>query len=92
MGAAGDDDDEYVCDIIISFLLASHDAVASCLTSFFLLLAKHPRVAVRMRVEIPNAIGEPNAMGEGDEAAANYEHMREMALVEMKVVRVARGL
>ena len=35
-------DDTYLKDIIVSFLLAGPDIVASALTSLFWLLAKHP--------------------------------------------------
>lgn len=38
------DDDTYLRDIIVSFLLAGRDTVASALTSFFWLLASHPQV------------------------------------------------
>lgn len=37
-------DDKYLRDIIVSFLLAGRDTVASALSSFFWLIAKHPQV------------------------------------------------
>ena len=44
-------DDTYLRDIVISFLLAGRDTVASALTSFFWLLAKHPQVELEIRLE-----------------------------------------
>lgn len=37
-------DDEYLRDIIVSFLLAGRDTVSSSLSSFFWLIANHPQV------------------------------------------------
>lgn len=44
-------DDKYLRDIVVSFLLAGRDTVASALTSFFWLLAKHPEVESAIRLE-----------------------------------------
>ncbi|KAF5750495.1 putative cytochrome P450 [Tripterygium wilfordii] len=44
-------DDTFLRDIVISFLLAGRDSVASALTSLFWLLAKHPEVASAIRTE-----------------------------------------
>ncbi|KAK7244931.1 hypothetical protein RIF29_39760 [Crotalaria pallida] len=51
-------DEAYLRDIIISFLLAGRDTVASALTSFFWLLAKHPEVESAIRQEADQVIGE----------------------------------
>jgi len=51
------DDDTYLRDIVVSFLLAGRDTVASALTSFFYLLGKHPEVESEIRVEADRVIG-----------------------------------
>ncbi|CAJ1968663.1 unnamed protein product [Sphenostylis stenocarpa] len=51
------DDDKYLRDIVVSFLLAGRDTVASALTSFFYLLGKHPEVESEIRVEADRVIG-----------------------------------
>lgn len=45
------DDDKLLRDIVVSFLLAGRDTVASALTTFFWLLAQHPRVVDEIRAE-----------------------------------------
>ncbi|TYJ39647.1 hypothetical protein E1A91_A04G084000v1 [Gossypium mustelinum] len=51
-------DETYLRDIVISFLLAGRDTVASGLTSLFWLLAKHPNVVSSIRQEANQVIGE----------------------------------
>ncbi|CAN6354996.1 unnamed protein product [Urochloa humidicola] len=46
------DDDKYLRDIVVSFMLAGRDTVASGLTAFFLLLSDHPDVAAAIRDEV----------------------------------------
>ncbi|WOL16037.1 hypothetical protein Cni_G24819 [Canna indica] len=46
------DDDKFLRDIIISFLLAGRDTVASALTCFFFLLSRHPDVRAAIRDEM----------------------------------------
>ncbi|XP_047087506.1 cytochrome P450 94C1-like [Lolium rigidum] len=48
---AGAVDDKYLRDIVVSFLLAGRDTVASALTTIFMLLSKNPAVAAAMRAE-----------------------------------------
>ncbi|CAJ1886365.1 unnamed protein product [Sphenostylis stenocarpa] len=50
-------DDTYLKDIIVCFLLAGRDTVASALTSFFWLLAKHPEVESKIVAEAEEVIG-----------------------------------
>ncbi|GJX86544.1 cytochrome P450 94C1 [Tanacetum coccineum] len=57
MGSISDDD--YLRDIVISFLLAGRDTVASALTSFFLLLSQNPKVIEKIREESDRVMG-PN--------------------------------
>ncbi|CAL9099045.1 unnamed protein product [Musa textilis] len=66
------DDDKFLRDIVISFLLAGRDAVASGLTSFFLLLSQNPYTVAAMRDEIAGVIKD------GNEDAVNYEQLKEM--------------
>ncbi|KAK4730743.1 hypothetical protein R3W88_023731 [Solanum pinnatisectum] len=47
----------YLRDIVISFLLAGRDTVASASTSLFWLLAENPRVAQRIREEANGVLG-----------------------------------
>ncbi|CAL9768562.1 unnamed protein product [Musa acuminata subsp. burmannicoides] len=46
------EDDRYLRDIVISFLLAGRDTVASSLTSVFFLLSQHPKVVAAIRDEV----------------------------------------
>ncbi|CAA6663913.1 unnamed protein product [Spirodela intermedia] len=65
-------DDKYLRDIVVSFLLAGRDTVASALTSFFYLLSDHP--------EVEEAILEEAArvMGAGAGAIPSWDQLREM--------------
>lgn len=45
-------DEKFLRDIVISFLLAGRDTVASGLTAFFWLLSKNPQVEAKIRDEI----------------------------------------
>lgn len=47
----GGGDDKFLIDIIVSFLLAGRDTVASALTGFFWLVARHPRVEAEILQE-----------------------------------------
>ncbi|KAF2321642.1 hypothetical protein GH714_000854 [Hevea brasiliensis] len=49
-------DDKYLRDIVVSFLLAGRDTVASGLTSFFWLLSQHPEVESAIRDESERVI------------------------------------
>ncbi|CAA6663723.1 unnamed protein product [Spirodela intermedia] len=49
------DDEQYLRDIVISFLLAGRDTVASGLTAFFFLLSKHPHVEAKILEDISRA-------------------------------------
>ncbi|PKA62382.1 Cytochrome P450 94A1 [Apostasia shenzhenica] len=75
------DDDRYLRDIVVSFLLAGRDTVASGLTTFFLLLSRYPEAVTAIRAEIDGA-----ASGDASDCsklrelhyvhAAIYESMR----------------
>nr|QKK82625.1 cytochrome P450 94C1 [Zanthoxylum armatum] len=51
------DDEKYLRDIVVSFLLAGRDTVASGLTSFFWLLSQHPEVESAIRNESDKIMG-----------------------------------
>ncbi|KAK7404834.1 hypothetical protein VNO78_05823 [Psophocarpus tetragonolobus] len=51
------DDDVYLRDIVVSFLLAGRDTVASGLTGFFYLLSKSPEVEALIREEVGRVAG-----------------------------------
>ncbi|KAK8683358.1 hypothetical protein V6N13_039420 [Hibiscus sabdariffa] len=65
-------DDKYLRDIVISFLLAGRDTVASGLTSFFWLLSQHPEVESAIRDELERVVGSST------EQFASFNQMREM--------------
>ncbi|XP_048565214.1 cytochrome P450 94C1-like [Triticum urartu] len=50
-------DEKYLRDIVVSFMLAGRDTVASALTAFFLLLSDHPEVAAAIRDEVSRVAG-----------------------------------
>ncbi|XP_009789882.1 cytochrome P450 94C1-like [Nicotiana tabacum] len=52
-------DETYLRDIVISFLLAGRDTIASALTSFFYVIANNPKVAKSIRDEVDRVLG-PN--------------------------------
>ncbi|OVA03596.1 Cytochrome P450 [Macleaya cordata] len=69
-------DDTYLRDIVISFLLAGRDTVAAALTSFFWLLANHPEVE-------SSILDESNrVMGPSQEKLASFEQMRDMPYLQ----------
>nr|AJD25222.1 cytochrome P450 CYP94C55 [Salvia miltiorrhiza] len=74
-------DDKFLIDIVISFLLAGRDTVASALTSFFWLVACHPDVEAAILAEAEEVI--PAELRSCDQLrelhylhAAVYESMR----------------
>ncbi|XWS28594.1 hypothetical protein CRYUN_Cryun25bG0083800 [Craigia yunnanensis] len=65
-------DDKYLRDIVISFLLAGRDTVASGLTSFFWLLSRNPEVESAILDDLERV------MGSSDQQFASFDQMREM--------------
>ncbi|XP_020149397.1 cytochrome P450 94C1 [Aegilops tauschii subsp. strangulata] len=51
-------DEKYLRDIVVSFMLAGRDTIASALTAFFLLLSDHPEVAAAIRDEVSRVAGD----------------------------------
>ncbi|XVE59544.1 hypothetical protein DITRI_Ditri05aG0054300 [Diplodiscus trichospermus] len=66
-------DDKYLRDIVVSFILAGRDTVASGLTSFFWLLSKHPEVESAIRDESERIMGPSD-----HQQFASFDQMREM--------------
>ena len=76
-------DDKYLRDIIVSFLLAGRDTMASALTSFFFLAARHPHVESAILLEADKVLGPSQKVSQFDQVrelqylqAAIYESMR----------------
>ncbi|KAI3471961.1 hypothetical protein Pfo_028649 [Paulownia fortunei] len=76
-------DETYLRDIIISFLLAGRDTVASALTSFFWLVACHPEVEAAILLEADKVIG----LNQG---LTSYEQMRELHYLHAAVYESMR--
>lgn len=77
------DDEDYLRDIVISFLLAGRDTVASGLTSFFYLISNHPDVERAIREESDRVMGP-------DCEIASYDQMREMHYLHAAVYESMR--
>ncbi|KAK3408189.1 hypothetical protein EUGRSUZ_J00477 [Eucalyptus grandis] len=78
------DDDRYLRDIVVSFLLAGRDTVASALTSFFWLLSQNPEVRDAIREESDRVMG-PTADG-----LASFEQMRKMPYLQAALYECMR--
>ncbi|CAN6719751.1 unnamed protein product [Malus baccata var. baccata] len=77
------EDESYLRDIVVSFLLAGRDTVASALTSFFWLIGTHPNVASAIRLEADRVLGLNQGLKSFDQMqelhylqSAIYESMR----------------
>ncbi|KAA8539154.1 hypothetical protein F0562_025846 [Nyssa sinensis] len=77
------EDELYLRDIVISFILAGRDTVASALTCFFWLMATHPEVAVKIRDESDHII-KPN------QEFATFQQVREMHYLHAAVYESMR--
>ncbi|KAK2978875.1 hypothetical protein RJ640_030924 [Escallonia rubra] len=78
-------DVKYLRDIVISFLLAGRDTVASSLTSLFWLLSTHPEVETAILHEIDRVLG-PN------EDLVNFDQMRELHYLQAVIYESMRLL
>ncbi|XP_021728693.1 cytochrome P450 94C1-like [Chenopodium quinoa] len=77
------DNDCYLRDIIVSFLLAGRDTMASTLTSFFLLIAKHPQVETNILTEADRVLGQ----GQG---IVMYDQIGELTYLQAAVFESMR--
>ncbi|KAL9428043.1 hypothetical protein AB3S75_030100 [Citrus x aurantiifolia] len=71
-------DDTYLRDIIVSFLLAGRDTVASALTSFVWLLGKNPRVCSEIRAEADRILGQ-------NQELTSFDQLRELHYLQAAV-------
>ncbi|KQK05997.1 cytochrome P450 94C1 [Brachypodium distachyon] len=78
-------DDKYLRDIVVSFMLAGRDTVASALTAFFLLLSDHPRVADAIRDEVSRVTKEDNPL-----TIATPEKLKDMHYVHTALYECMR--
>ncbi|XP_050229396.1 cytochrome P450 94C1 [Mercurialis annua] len=65
-------DDKYLRDIVISFLLAGRDTIASGLTSFFWLISQNPEVESAIRNESDRVLGSSHT------ELTSYEQLKEL--------------
>lgn len=66
------DDEKYLRDIVINFMLAGRDTVASALTSFFWLVARHPDVEAAIIDEADRVVGKDY------KGVRSYEQLKEL--------------
>lgn len=78
------EDDKYLRDIVVSFLLAGRDTVASGLTSFFWLISQNPRVESEIRAE------SDRVMGPGQETITSFEKLKELHYLNAAVYESLR--
>lgn len=78
-------DEDYLRDIIVSFLLAGRDTIASTLTSFFWLMAKHPEVEAAILTEADRVIA-----GSADSRLSSVEQLRQLHYLHATVFESMR--
>ncbi|KAM3288266.1 cytochrome 94C1 [Capsicum chacoense] len=76
-------DETYLRDIVISFLLAGRDTIASALTSFFYVIANHPEVAKSIREEADRVHGQ-------NKDFTSYEQMSELHYLQASIYESMR--
>lgn len=69
-----ENDDKYLRDIVVSFLLAGRDTVAAALTGFFWLLSRNSHVESTIREELDRVMGPDSE----NDVVPNMEQLREM--------------
>ncbi|GAA0141586.1 oxygenase [Lithospermum erythrorhizon] len=77
------DDDKYLRDIVVSFLLAGRDTVASTLTSFFWLMANNKKARDTIRQEADKIMG-------GNQDFATIAQLKEMHYLHAAVYECMR--
>ncbi|XP_024310437.1 cytochrome P450 94C1-like [Brachypodium distachyon] len=68
-----DNEDKFLRDIVVSFLIAGRDTISSGLTTLFMLLSKHRAAGAAMRAEATKA-SDANAMTYEELKALHYTH------------------
>ncbi|XP_073047261.1 cytochrome P450 94C1-like [Primulina eburnea] len=76
-------DDTYLRDIVISFVLAGRDTVASALTSFFWLVANHPDVEAGILTELDSVLGPKQGL-------TSYEQIRKLHYLHASIYESMR--
>ncbi|XP_051116842.1 cytochrome P450 94A2-like [Andrographis paniculata] len=77
--SSGHTDEEFVTDIVISFILAGRDSTSAVLTWFFWLLSRHRRVEEEVVGEIENTSG-----------VSAYEEVKEMVYTHASLCETMR--
>ncbi|KAF5744859.1 cytochrome P450 family protein [Tripterygium wilfordii] len=77
------DDDKYLRDIVVSFLLAGRDTVASGLTSLMWLISQNPKVEDAIRAESDRVMGTSQDL-------VSFEQMRDMHYLNAAVYESLR--
>ncbi|KAF6166033.1 hypothetical protein GIB67_012930 [Kingdonia uniflora] len=78
-----DYDDKYLRDIVVSFLLAGRDTVASSLTSFFWLMSQHPEVEAAILNESTRVMGHSQEL-------ASFEQLQQMPYLQASTYECLR--
>ncbi|KAK9283151.1 hypothetical protein L1049_011382 [Liquidambar formosana] len=76
-------DEAFLRDIVISFILAGRDTMASALTSLFWVLATHPKVVLKIRDELDRVMGLTQEF-------ASFNQIREMHYLHAAVYESLR--
>ncbi|CAM8970162.1 unnamed protein product [Rhodiola kirilowii] len=79
-------DDRYLRDIVVSFVLAGRDTVASVLASFFHLMLINPHVEERILCESDRVLGKENS------ELPTFEQLREMHYLQASIYETMRLL
>ncbi|CAA6662014.1 unnamed protein product [Spirodela intermedia] len=85
----GDDSDEFLRDIVVSFILAGRETTSSALTWFFWLLSERPDVERKILEEIRSV----RARSEGEEEekeSFGFEELREMNYLHAAITEAMR--
>ncbi|KNA11433.1 hypothetical protein SOVF_135270 [Spinacia oleracea] len=81
-------DDKYLRDIVVSFLLAGRDTVASGLTIFFYLMARNPNVEARILEESDRVLGQ--RLSSCNTAIPTMEELRKMEYLQAVMYETLR--
>lgn len=78
-------DEDYLRDIVVSFLLAGRDTVSSALTTFFYLLSRHPDAEEALLQEIRRA-----SPSSSSSSVPTFEELREMPYLHAAIYESLR--
>ncbi|MQM15797.1 hypothetical protein Taro_048756 [Colocasia esculenta] len=90
--AGEDNSDEYLRDIVISFLLAGRETTSSALSWFFWLLSSRPEVEHKILEELRSvrAARKLDSVWEGGEEAFAFEELKEMHYLQAVISEAMR--